>query len=159
MVVTPAFSSPAMTDHWIGAAPRQRGSSEPCTLMHPRGGMSSTARGSSLPYATTMTASGASARSRSCSSSFFSVAGWQTGMPRASASSLTGGAVSTCLRPCGLSGWVYTAHTSCPASSNARRLGTAKSGVPINTSLIPARPLPRLRAAAPRCPHTPPPFR
>ena len=77
------------------------------------------------------------------SSSFLSVFGWKTGISCSSASVFTGGAVRICLRPCGLSGWVYTAQTSCPASMSACRLGTAKSGVPMNTIRI----IPRHRPA------------
>ncbi len=83
-----------------------------------------------------MITSGASSRRRACSSSFLRVFGWKTGISCSSASVFTGGAVRICLRPCGLSGWVYTAQTSCPASMSACRLGTAKSGVPMNTIRI-----------------------
>ena len=45
MMVTPVSLSPAMIARWIGAAPRQRGSSEACTLMQPLTGVSSMGRG------------------------------------------------------------------------------------------------------------------
>jgi len=35
MIVTPVTSSPASIARWIGAAPRQRGSSDAWTLMQP----------------------------------------------------------------------------------------------------------------------------
>ena len=38
MIVTPVSASPASSARWIGAAPRQRGSSEACTLRQPRRG-------------------------------------------------------------------------------------------------------------------------
>ena len=93
-IVTPVFFSPFSTAHWIGAAPRYCGSSEPWTLMQPRGGIDKTAGGSSLPYAATTISSGCSARSVSAASSVRSVAGWYTGMPCSSASDLTGGGSS-----------------------------------------------------------------
>ena len=40
MVVTPVSASPARIARWIGAAPRQRGSSEPWMLMQPSTGAS-----------------------------------------------------------------------------------------------------------------------
>ena len=42
MIPTPVSASPARIARWIGAAPRQRGRSEPWTLRHPRRGASST---------------------------------------------------------------------------------------------------------------------
>ncbi len=49
MTWTPVTASPAMIARWIGAAPRQRGSSEPCRLNDPRRGASSTAAGRIWP--------------------------------------------------------------------------------------------------------------
>ncbi|MNH23575.1 hypothetical protein D3C79_834790 [compost metagenome] len=49
MMVTPVSLSPAQMERWMGAAPRQRGSREPCTLMQPRRGVSSTAFGRIRP--------------------------------------------------------------------------------------------------------------
>ena len=49
MVVTPASSSPWITVHWMGAAPRYLGSRDPWTLTHPSGGTSSTALGKIFP--------------------------------------------------------------------------------------------------------------
>ena len=40
MMVTPLSVSPAMMARWIGAAPRQRGNSEACTLKQPSRGAS-----------------------------------------------------------------------------------------------------------------------
>ena len=53
-------------------------------------------------------------------------------VPRASASSFTGEYDTACPRPRGLSGCVTTARTS-PSSQHARRLSTAKVGVPMKT--------------------------
>ena len=52
------------------------------------------------------------------------------------ATSFTGGAVSTCLRPTGLSRRVYTAQISCPAAYSAFRHSAAMSGVPMNRMRI-----------------------
>ena len=71
MMVTPVILSPFSTAHWIGAAPRYFGSKEPCTLMHPRGGMFSTRGGRIFPYAATTMSSGASAFKYAISSSLF----------------------------------------------------------------------------------------
>ncbi|MNE39746.1 hypothetical protein D3C80_1337130 [compost metagenome] len=49
ITVTPLSLSPASTARWIGAAPRQRGSSEAWLLMQPRRGISSTAWGRIRP--------------------------------------------------------------------------------------------------------------
>ncbi len=38
ITMTPVSASPAMMARWIGAAPRQRGSSDPCRLKQPRRG-------------------------------------------------------------------------------------------------------------------------
>ena len=53
---------------------------------------------------------------------------------------MTGGAVSTCLRPTGLSARVNTPTISCPAAISAPRLSAARSGVPINRMRIILRP-------------------
>ena len=49
MMVTPLSASPAMMARLIGAAPRQRGSSEACTLKQPSRGASSTGFGRIRP--------------------------------------------------------------------------------------------------------------
>ena len=49
MMVTPDQASPDMMARWMGAAPRQRGSSEAWTLKQPSRGASSTGFGSSRP--------------------------------------------------------------------------------------------------------------
>ncbi len=49
MIATPVSASPAMIARWIGAAPRQRGSSEAWMLKQPRAGASSTGCGRIRP--------------------------------------------------------------------------------------------------------------
>ena len=49
MIETPVSASPAMIARWIGAAPRQRGSSEAWMLRQPRAGAASTARRQDQP--------------------------------------------------------------------------------------------------------------
>ena len=49
MTITPVSVSPAMIARWIGAAPRQRGRSEPCRLKQPSFGASRIGFGSSNP--------------------------------------------------------------------------------------------------------------
>ena len=49
MMVTPVSASPARMARWIGAAPRQRGSSEPWMLMQPSTGASRNALGRIWP--------------------------------------------------------------------------------------------------------------
>ena len=51
IVVMPVSVSPLMIAHWIGAAPRYLGSSEPCTLTQPFGGRSRTTGGRIRPKA------------------------------------------------------------------------------------------------------------
>ena len=49
MRATPVFASPWAMAHWMGAAPRKRGSSEACTLTQPCVGTSSTSLGRIFP--------------------------------------------------------------------------------------------------------------
>jgi hypothetical protein len=49
MMLTPVSVSPASIARGIGAAPRQRGSSEACTLMQPWRGMARMGGGSNRP--------------------------------------------------------------------------------------------------------------
>ena len=49
ITVTPLLASPASMARSIGAAPRQRGSTEACTLMQPWRGIASTAGGRISP--------------------------------------------------------------------------------------------------------------
>ena len=49
MIATPVRLSPRMIDHWIGAAPRSRGSSDACTFQGPSAGMASSDGGRIRP--------------------------------------------------------------------------------------------------------------
>jgi hypothetical protein len=49
ITITPLSASPAMIARLIGAAPRQRGSSEACRLKQPSGGASRMACGRIMP--------------------------------------------------------------------------------------------------------------
>ena len=73
--VMPVSASPASSARWIGAAPRQRGSSEACTLMHPCRGQARIAGGRMRPYAATTSTSRSWARSGARASSVASVGG------------------------------------------------------------------------------------
>ena len=64
-------------------------------------------------------------------SSAFKRSGCNSGKPTESAYCLTAENCNWCPRPAGLSGIVTTATTLYPPSINARRLSTAKSGVPM----------------------------
>ena len=133
MVVTPVTASPARMAHWMGAAPRWRGSREAWTLMAPSRGTWSTAAGRIFPYATTTSRSGRQARSCSTTASS-SRSGWSTGMPYSAATALTGGAAGSSPRPWGRSGWVMTPTTRTCRCRSSSRLGTAKAGVPMKTT-------------------------
>ena len=64
ITLMPVVASRARIARWIGAAPRQRGSSDACRFTQPSRGHASTARGSSSPYAITIRRSGARRRAR-----------------------------------------------------------------------------------------------
>ena len=49
MMHTPVSVSPRITDHWMGAAPRYRGSNDPCTFQGPSRGIASSAGGRMRP--------------------------------------------------------------------------------------------------------------
>ena len=133
--VAPVTSSPAQMARCTGAAPRHCGSNEKCRLYQPIGNASSTSCLSSLPYATTAAASApvaASSAMKVSSPGSDSI----TGSPSSMAACLTGLGISLRPRPVGASGRVSTATTSkCSASpANARKAGTATSGVPANST-------------------------
>src|SRR5215469_896774 len=82
-----------------------------------------------------MIASGAIASSCARNSLLLRIlSGCVTGKPAASAVCLTGGAMTSCLRPTGRSGCETTSSTSWPANSNVSSVGTANRGVPQKTS-------------------------
>src|SRR6516165_6217176 len=76
----------------------------------------------------------ASRRARN-SALFLIFSGWVIASPAARAVSFTGGAVSCCERPTGLSGCETTRGISWPATISASSVGTANRGVPQKTSL------------------------
>ncbi len=81
MTWTPVTRSPAITARWIGAAPRQRGNSEPCRLKQPRRGASSTSRVRIWPKATTAAASSSNAAKSAISCGSRIEAGVRTARP------------------------------------------------------------------------------
>ena len=94
-----------MIARWIGAAPRQRGSSEACRLNAPSRGASSTSRGRIWPNATTTAASSRSASKAAIAAGSRIEAGVRTVRPCASAKACTGEGVSFWPRPRGAGGW------------------------------------------------------
>ena len=137
MVVIPVTVSPSIIARCMGAAPRYFGRSEPCTLIQPYSGIFKISSGSICPKAVTAISSALYFRSSSTNSGAFTRSGCKTARPCASAYSFTGENASFLPLPFGLSGCVITASTSCSrrrASSEA----TAKSGVPIKITLMPA---------------------
>ncbi len=81
IVVTPVSVSPVAIAHWIGAAPRNLGSSEAWTFSVPSGAISITERGRIWPKATTTCSCGWSARSWSCVSGSRTRRTCRTGTP------------------------------------------------------------------------------
>src|SRR5512144_1511618 len=134
-VVAPVTSSPAMRARCTGAAPRQAGSSEKCRFTQPCAGRSSAAFGTSAPYATTGTQSGASCASRARNSGSDGRRGCSTSSPAASAQAATGDRDRCRPRPDGASGRVTTPTNSCPEAAIASSAGTATCGVPAKSNL------------------------
>ncbi len=128
MIATPVSSSPATIARSSGAAPRQRGSSDGCTLTI----SCSLSSGSliSAPKAQTITASGWAAEIRARASSPLTSAGWSSSIPSSRAASATGGDCSLRPRPFGRSGRVTTSCGRCGLSASRRRIAAAKSEVP-----------------------------
>ena len=85
IIQTPLSLSPSMIVLWIGAAPRQRGSSEACILRHPSFGIFKTAGGNISPYAATTKASKLKDDSVSWASGVFRETGVVTEIPWSSA--------------------------------------------------------------------------
>ncbi len=79
MMVTPVVESPLRMAACTGAAPRQRGNSEPWILMQPKGGRSSTAGRRICPKAATTMSSGAQAWSCAMASRGFEALGLDDG--------------------------------------------------------------------------------
>jgi hypothetical protein len=128
MMVTPVSSSPASIARSIGAAPRQRGSSEGWTLS-----ISCCERSGSFksaPNAQMQTTSGSARamRARACSS--FTFSGWNSSIASRPAASATGGCPSFRPRPRGRSGRVTTSTGRCADSARRSSTVTANSEVP-----------------------------
>ena len=100
--------------------------------MQPYFGIAKMLFGKICPKATTTIKSGASSLNFSTFSASFNFTGWQTGISLATANSLTGEGKSFSPRPFFLSGCVKTAATLV-ISTSVFKLGTANSGVPMNT--------------------------
>jgi hypothetical protein len=128
MIDTPVSVSPAMIARSTGAAPRQRGSSDGCTLsMRCSDSSGSLSR---APNAQTTTASGRTAAIRSRASGALTLSGWSTSRPSARAVSATGGAVSRRPRPAGRSGRVTTSAGRWSLAASRSRTAAAKALVP-----------------------------
>ena len=125
---TPVRSSPAMIARSIGAAPRQRGSSDGWTLKI----SCSDSSGSliSAPKAHTHTTSGSAAAIRARASSPLTDSGWSSSIPSSRAVSATGGAASRRPRPRGRSGRVTTSAGRCGEPASVRSTAAANAEVP-----------------------------
>src|SRR4051794_12790323 len=132
MIETPVWASPAIIARSTGAAPRQRGSSDGCTLR-----MSwSVSSGSltSAPKAHRITASGCTAAMRARAASSLTDAGWSTSMPSSRAATATGGGPILRPRPCLASGRVTTSAGRYGPAARSRSTPAAKDEVPRKTT-------------------------
>src|ERR1700730_16919158 len=146
MIDTPVSLSPARIACAIGAAPRQRGSRDACTLIAPNRSRCSSGSGRICPYAATTMASGAFARMASMAPGSRIRAGVNTSIPASAATSRTGRGAGAPRLP-GRSGCDTTATTSC-FSTQRRSDGTANSAVPMKTVLtVPRQPANIARAS------------
>src|SRR4051794_5027852 len=84
-----------------------------------------------MPYATTTAASALNDRNSLSASGVLRVFGLSTAIPKRRASCSIGVGCSFMPRPAGLASRVYTAAISWPCAASARKVGTAKSGVPM----------------------------
>ena len=131
MIDTPVSASPAMIARSIGAAPRQRGSSEGWTLSIRCSDSSCSLI--SAPNAHTHTASGAAAAIRWRAASALTLSGCTRSIPSSRAPSATGGAASRRPRPRGRSGRVTTSTGRWSLAARRRRTATANAEVPRKT--------------------------
>src|SRR5215831_3963750 len=99
----------------------------------PSRGVSRAALGMNCPNATTMPRSARRSRSQASAGSSPICSGWRSGAPSSRAAAATGVGSSIRPRPRGRSGCETTPASVCRVSDNARRAGTANSGVPRNT--------------------------
>ena len=128
MTQTPVRGSRAMIARSIGAAPRQRGSSDGWTFkisVRLRSGSRI-----SWPKAQTSTASGRAARIRSSADSSLTFGACSSSRPSSPANSAAGGGETLRPRPCRLSGGVTTSAGLCGESASRRRTVAAKAEVP-----------------------------
>ena len=151
IIVTPVSFSPLMIAQLIGAAPLYFGKSDAWIFTQPYFGISRISLDNICPKAATTKISACSCLNLSTHSGVLIFWGCHIVSPCLSAHSFTGGNCICPLLPLGLSGCVTTAAISCPASINASRAPTEKSGVPINTilkiipPLLPNRHYPSIR--------------
>jgi hypothetical protein len=127
-IVIPVSRSPAMIERSIGAAPRQRGSSDGWTFRS-----SSSSRSGALiscPNAHTAPTSGSARRTRSTASGSLTLATWSRSIPSSRAASAAGGEARRRPRPRGRSGGVTTRTGRCGESASRRSTVAAKPEVP-----------------------------
>ena len=126
--LTPVYSSPAMIARSIGAAPRQRGSSDGCTFSIDH----SESSGSRInwPKAQTAIASGRAARIRSSAAASFTSPACSSSISSSRAATATGGGPLWRPRPFGRSGGVTTRAGRCGESARRRSSVAANSEVP-----------------------------
>ena len=128
MIETPVSASPAMIARSTGAAPRQRGSSEGCTLKISYS--LSSGSDTSTPYAQSTSASGSAAAIRSSTSGACSRSGWISSRPSARAAAATAGDCSARPRPFGRSGRVITSRGRCALAASRSSTAAANGEVP-----------------------------
>jgi hypothetical protein len=117
----------------MGAAPRYLGKREECRLMQNCLGILRKNSLNICPKATTIIVSGRFEINESMNSGALTVSGWSMGMFKSNATCLIGETRSFSPRPFGLSGWVMTESMECEEWCRAFSVGSANSGVPINT--------------------------
>ena len=127
-IVTPVTSSPAMIARSIGAAPRQRGSTDGCTFSI----VNRDSSGSLISWPNWQTAimSGAASSMRASDASSLTVSAWCSSRPRSRAARATGGGDTLRPRPAGRSGGVTTSCGRCGDVASAPSTSTAKVEVP-----------------------------
>ena len=129
---TPVTASPAMIARWIGAAPRQRGSSEACRLKQPSRGASSTSRWQDLAVGDHHGGVEVERREgRRSRPGRFIEAGVRTGRPRLSAKAWTGEGCQLLAAPARAGRLGIDGRDLVARRDQLGQGGTAKSGVPM----------------------------